>query len=84
MNDKFDNAVEPQIRTPKKAGKTIPALALLSFGAGLQCATQFFAHQFHCQAALGVHLQYLYVPWALLGWAQRWYRMYPAAFFAPQ
>ena len=81
MNDKFNNAVGPQVRAPKaKAGKTIPALAVLSFLAGLQCATQFFAHDFQYQAALGGHIQHLYVPWSILHWASKWYEMYPGAF----
>jgi type IV secretion system protein VirD4 len=80
MKDQFNNAVGPQVRgsTPK-AGKLIPALVVVSLAAGLQSATQFFAHDFGYQAALGGHFEHLYVPWSILQWAGQWYRQYPDA-----
>jgi type IV secretion system protein VirD4 len=80
MKDPFNNAVGPQVRgsTPK-AGKLIPALVVVSLAAGLQSATQFFAHDFGYQAALGRHFEHLYVPWSILQWAGQWYGQYPDA-----
>ena len=80
MKDQFNNAVGPQVRgsTPK-AGKLIPALVVVSLAAGLQSATQFFAHDFGYQAALGRHFEHLYVPWSILQWASQWYGQYPDA-----
>src|ERR1043166_2996450 len=81
MNDKFNNAVGPQVRAPRaKAGKTIPVLTLFTLVTGIQCATQFFAHEFQYQSALGAHIHYLYAPWSILHWAGRWYAIYPHAF----
>lgn len=75
--DNYNNAVGPQVRAPKaKAGRAIPMLAALSLLGGLQCATQFFAHEFQYQAALGTHFQHLYAPWSILTWASKWHRVY--------
>src|SRR5713226_8684594 len=79
-HDKYNNAVGPQVRAPRaKSGRTIPALAALSLLAGLQSATQFFAHEFQYQSALGAHFQHLYAPWSILHWASKWHRVYPDA-----
>ncbi|MBP8898590.1 MAG: conjugal transfer protein TraG, partial [Sulfuritalea sp.] len=80
MKDPFNNAVGPQVRgSAPKAGKVIPALVVVSLAAGLQSATQFFAHDFGYQAALGHHFEHLYVPWSILQWAGQWYGQYPDA-----
>jgi type IV secretion system protein VirD4 len=80
MNDRFNNAVGPQVRTRTKgAGKAVPVLAALSLGAGLQAATQFFAHDMRYQEALGAHVDKFYPTWAILPWAARWYHAYPDA-----
>jgi type IV secretion system protein VirD4 len=80
-NGKFNNAVGPQVRAEKKGrGKVIPALAALSLGGGLQAATQFFAHDFAYQGALGAHLHHIYPPWGILQWAGKWFNRYPDAF----
>jgi type IV secretion system protein VirD4 len=79
-NDKFNNAVGPQVRAPKaKDGKLLPALGVISLAAGLSCATQFFAYDFQYQPALGAHLDHIYLPWAILQWAAKWYGNYPDA-----
>ena len=79
--DRFNNAVGPQVRAESKGrNKVIPALAALSLGSGLQAATQFFAHDFAYQNALGAHLHHIYAPWGILQWAGKWYRQYPEAF----
>jgi hypothetical protein len=80
MKDQFNNAVGPQVRgSAPKAGKLIPALVVVSLAAGLQSATQFFAHDFRYQAALGRHFEHVYAPWSILQWAGQWYRQYPDA-----
>ena len=80
MSERFNNAVGPQVRVAKKGpGKTIPILATLSMGAGLQAATQLFAHDMQYQATLGVHDHHMYPPWAILNWAAKWYGAYPDA-----
>jgi type IV secretion system protein VirD4 len=79
--DRFNNAVGPQVRAEKEGpGKVIPALAVLSLGGGLQAATQFFAHDFKYQAALGAHINHIYPPWGIVQWAGKWYGQYPDAF----
>ena len=80
-NDKFNNAVGPQVRAPKpKAGMVLPALGVVSLASGLASATQFFAHDFSYQAALGMHINHAYPPWGILQWASKWYSAYPDAF----
>jgi type IV secretion system protein VirD4 len=81
MIDKFNNAVGPQVRAKKKrTGKIVPALAVLTIGGGLQAATQFFAHDFNYQGALGSHINQIYPPWGILQWAGKWHSDYPEAF----
>lgn len=81
MNDRFNNAVGPQVRTPKPAaGKAVPALAVLALAGGLQSATQFFAHDMRYQDALGPNSNHFYTPWSILQWAGKWYQQYPDAF----
>jgi type IV secretion system protein VirD4 len=81
MNDGFNNAVGPQVRAKKEGpGKIIPALAVLSIGAGLQAATQFFAHDFRYQSSLGANFHQIYAPWGIIQWAVNWYHQYPNAF----
>lgn len=77
MKDRFNNAPGPQVRLPKKRRNlTIPLLAVCVLVAGLQSATQFFAHAFKYQPALGDHLHQFYLPWRIVSWAQRWYPAY--------
>jgi type IV secretion system protein VirD4 len=81
MNDRFNNAVGPQVLATKSGrGKLIPALAVLTLGAGLQVSTQLFAHQFQYQSALGAKLNQIYPPWAILQWAAKWHSQYLDAF----
>ena len=77
MKDKFNNAVGPQVRVDKpKAGQLIPVLAIVFMFAGLQSATQFFAHEFGYPSQLGPHYQHLYVPWSILLWAYQWWGLF--------
>ncbi|MDB5533414.1 MAG: traG [Hyphomicrobiales bacterium] len=81
MNDRFNNAVGPQVRAPKSGmGKTIPVLAVLTLAGGLQSATQFFARDMRYQDALGTNANHLYAPWEILRWANKWYQHYPDTF----
>lgn len=78
MKIKMNNAVGPQVRSAKpRASKLLPALGALSMGAGLQAATQYFAHTFNYQASLGDHIGHVYAPWSILQWASKWYSHYP-------
>ncbi|SDY81451.1 type IV secretory system conjugative DNA transfer family protein [Nitrosomonas halophila] len=78
MKIKMNNAVGPQVRSAEpKASKLLPALGALSLGAGLQAATQYFAHTFDYQASLGGHIDHVYAPWSILQWASKWYSHYP-------
>lgn len=80
MKDRFNNAVGPQLRTRQFGpGRVAPALAVLSLGAGMQAATQFFAHHFQYQAALGSHVGKIYPPWRIVQWAANWHGHYPDA-----
>jgi len=77
MKDKFNNAVGPQVRVDKpKAGQLIPVLAIVFMLAGLQSATQFFAHEFGYPSQLGLHYQHLYAPWSILLWAYQWWGLF--------
>ncbi len=78
MSTAYNNAIGPQVRTPPpKPGLVIPVLAVLSLVLGLQSATQYFASIFAYQDILGTHLNHLYPPWAIVGWAQQWANDYP-------
>jgi type IV secretion system protein VirD4 len=77
MKDKFNNAVGPQVRVDKpKAGQLISVLAIVFMLAGLQSATQFFAHEFGYPSQLGPHYQHLYAPWSILLWAYQWWGLF--------
>lgn len=81
MKNRFNNSVGPQVRLKSpSAGKLVPALSILALGAGMQAATQFFAHDARYQPALGANLGHLYPPWGILQWAGHWYHAYPDAF----
>lgn len=81
MNDRFNNAVGPQVRTKRRRpNRLIPALATLTLGGGMQAATQFFAHDMRYQAALGPNIDHIYAPWGIVHWASKWYAHYPDAF----
>lgn len=81
MNDRFNNAVGPQVRSKKKGGGwVIPLLAVLFMVGGLQASTQLFAYDLGYDLALGWHVQHLYPFWGILDWAYRWYAAYPAVF----
>jgi type IV secretion system protein VirD4 len=76
-----NNALGPQVRNKRKeTGALLPFLAMVFIGAGLQTATQFFAHSFTYQAVLGRNLYHVYAPWAILQWAFKWHGRFPREF----
>jgi type IV secretion system protein VirD4 len=77
MKPKHNNAVGPQVRGKNKGSKLLPTLGVLSLGAGLQSATQFFAYTFNYQNILGAHVNHVYAPWSILQWGSKWYAQYP-------
>ncbi len=78
MKDQRNNHAGPQDRKNKGGHhKLLPALGVLSLGAGLQSATQVFAHAFGYHAVLGSHIGHLYAPWSVLEWAAKWAVQYP-------
>lgn len=77
MKPKHNNAVGPQVRDKKKRNKLLPTFGVLSLGAGLQSATQFFAYTFNYQDTLGAHVSHIYTPWSILQWGSMWYGQYP-------
>lgn len=81
MKTKINNAVGPQVRVKKpRQSRLIPILGVASLIAGLQTATQFFAHTFAYQANLGSNISHIYAPWAILEWAVQWRVNYPDQF----
>lgn len=81
MKDQFNNSVGPQVRGKvPRISMTIPVMVMLVLGAGLQAATQMFAHEMHRQSALGAHFEGIYPPWAVLQWSSKWYQQYPDSF----
>jgi type IV secretion system protein VirD4 len=81
VKDKFNNAVGPQVRAPKKkVGVVMPALSLVSVGVGLSLATQQFARDFSYHPSLGANIDGYYLPWKIIEWASAWYQQYPEQF----
>ena len=81
MNERHNNAVGPQVRDNKpKTTKIIPVLAVITLGAALSAATQYFAHSFQYQPLLGPNINHIYAPWAILVWAGEHYGRFPQEF----
>ena len=74
------NKVGPQTRARTKKNPLYPILATLSLIAGMQAATQMFAHIFQYQSNLGQHIAHIYAPWSVLSWASQWGHLYPQEF----
>ncbi|HCK83451.1 MAG TPA: hypothetical protein DHW63_02700, partial [Hyphomonadaceae bacterium] len=69
----------------RRAKIFVVALAALGFLAGLVAATQFLAHVFAGQTALGAPLTAVgetavYAPWAVLAWSRDWAGEFPRPF----
>jgi type IV secretion system protein VirD4 len=83
MREKPNNAVGPQVRGQRaKKNVLVPVLALTSMAAGVQAATQYFAHTFNYQATLGTNFNHLYAPWSILSWYSKWGGQFHNYFFA--
>lgn len=54
-----------------------PILAVVGMLGGLVIATQVFARMHGYAPELGANWNHVYPPWAILGWAVRWYRSAP-------
>lgn len=81
MKKKINNVVGPQVRARKpQNNKVLPVLGVVFLVAGMQTATQSFAHIFNYQANLGAHFGHVYAPWSILGWVSKWYGTYPNEF----
>jgi len=69
-----------------RGGGTAAAFVVVSFVLSGACATQFLAHAFAYQPALGSYLTLgplkLYAPWSVLPWSARWADAFPRAFAA--
>jgi len=73
--------VGPQIKVKKtKKYAFLPLMSAVSLWAGVQGATQFFAHSFNYHDVLGGHINYFYAPWKIFQWALKWYGQYPDQF----
>ncbi|VTU46117.1 Conjugal transfer protein TraG (plasmid) [Variovorax sp. SRS16] len=80
MTDKRNNAVGPQIRGKReRPSRGIPLLAGGTLLAALGASSQYFAHTFQYNPQLGSSLGHVYAPWSIIGWAMRWYGIYPDA-----
>ncbi|CFB60483.1 Conjugal transfer protein TraG [Pandoraea apista] len=55
-------------------------MALTSFAAGMQAATQYFAHGFEYHPTLGVNYGHMYAPWSILSWYSKWAELFPEQF----
>jgi type IV secretion system protein VirD4 len=83
MKTRLNKAAGPPIRNNKrKNNRYIFSFVLLSWIAGLQAATQYFAHRFNYQAILGPCLFHLYFPWDISIWWLKWYNDFPTQFQA--
>ena len=81
MNHKMNNAVGPQVRESKaRRSPWLAVLGIVSLIGGLWAATQMFAHDAAYHDTLGGHVGRIYAPWAILGWASKWYGQFPDAF----
>ena len=76
----YNNAVGPQVRSKDGPDYILPGLAILAVLSGVWVATQYAAHLFLYQAALGQSIGHLYWPWSIIGWWHRWYEAYPNVF----
>jgi type IV secretion system protein VirD4 len=65
---------------PSQIARWLPIAGGLSLLGGLQCATQYCAHVFAYQGALGAHVGHVYAPWSILTWSFRWGDQYADVF----
>lgn len=58
----------------------IPILGACVLLGSLSAATQYFAHVFDYHATLGRHIGFVYPPWTILEWFDKWGAHYPRHF----
>lgn len=73
----LNNQVGPQTRAKKNRQILMPVLAVATVTAGMQAATQFFAHKANYHAALGANLDGFYPPWSIVNWYSKWHDKFP-------
>ncbi len=56
----------------------MPVLAVATVTAGMQAATQFFAHKANYHVALGANLDGFYPPWSIVNWYSKWHDKFPS------
>src|SRR5467141_1943054 len=61
----------------------IVCAAIASLLAGAFAVSELFALSTHFSPSLGTHYSYLYPPWAIVTWWQRWHSSSPALFTMP-
>jgi type IV secretion system protein VirD4 len=74
----LNNQVGPQTRTKKDRQILMPVLAVATVTAGMQAATQFFAHKANYHVALGANLDGFYPPWSIVNWYSKWHDKFPS------
>jgi type IV secretion system protein VirD4 len=75
------NTFGPQARYATPAHTWLfPLLGTVVLLGGLSAATQYFAHAFQYDATLGAHIGFVYPPWMILLWFNKWGAIYPAQF----
>lgn len=78
-DDKRNNAVGPQVRQRKRTPTRLHAILAAAFLLlGMVAATQWFAHAFQYQPALGANYRHFYAPWMIFIWASKWSVQYSA------
>ena len=80
--EKRNTAVGPQVRQPlRHAGILVQALWVsIVLALALSSATQFFAHLYQYQGALGWSIHGIYPPWMILVWAAKWHTIHSEGF----
>lgn len=80
MDDKRNNKVGPQIRAKEKKQTAYLWTFLTSIFLSVWASTQYFASTYNNHQALGDHINGVYWPWAIFGWAVQWYDSRPDDF----
>lgn len=80
MDQKRNNKVGPQIRAKEKKQTAYLWTFLVSIFLSIWASTQYFASTYNNHQALGEHINGIYWPWAIVGWAMQWYDSRPDDF----
>ena len=83
VDPSYDNRVGPERfeskNKPKQVALKLTILAASSF-LGMWGSTQYLAHTFQYQPALGPNFEHLYAPWKIFEWELNWHNAYPKIF----